>query len=130
MAGVPEYKKREETEFISEGSRKPLKILGASVLFALYLFFFIWALLSPFLGNTKISPDTVRFSFALFFGFALIFVAFIYSGYRAGVCPYCDKKLFFHKKQEGIRCFKCGRFLKIDWEKKVLRDENLEKTIM
>ena len=130
MANIPEYKKREETEFISEGGKKALKILGASLLFALYLFFFIWALLSPFIGDAKIPPDVVRFSFALFFGIALIFVAVIYSGYRAGVCPYCDKKLFFHRKQDGIRCFKCGRYIKIDWEKKVLRDENLDKTIM
>jgi len=129
MGNIPEYKKRYETEFISEGTKKPLKILGASLIFATYLFFFIWALLSPFLGATKIPPDVVRFSFALFFGIALIFVSLIYSGYTAGLCPYCDKKLFFHKKQEGIRCFKCGRYIKIDWEKKVLRDENLEKTI-
>ncbi|GBD03729.1 hypothetical protein HRbin19_01026 [bacterium HR19] len=125
-----EYKKRKETKFLSEGWKRPAKILALSVLLTLYLFFFIWALVSPFLSSdTKISPDTLRFSVAIFFSFALIFVTLIYSGYRVGPCPYCDKKLFFAKGREGIRCFRCGRYIKIDWQNKLLVDEEIEKKI-
>ncbi len=110
-----------ESPFISEGWKKPAKILVLSFLVCIYLFFFIWGLVSPFVKG-PIPSDVVRFSFALFFALSLIFTFAIYNGYIAAFCPYCEKKLFFHTKSEGIRCFRCGRFMKIDLQKRVIFD--------
>jgi DNA-directed RNA polymerase subunit RPC12/RpoP len=40
--------------------------------------------------------------------------------YAMGICPNCGRKLFFTKDKEGIRCFGCGKFLKIDSQRKKL----------
>jgi hypothetical protein len=113
-------KELKETDFVLHDWKKPLKILSLSFILSLYLFFFCWALVSPFTGDVKISQDMIRFSIALSFSFSLIFVSLIYLKYSAGICPNCGKKLFFTKDKEGIRCFRCGRFLKIDFARKKL----------
>ncbi len=113
-------KELKETDFILQDRKKPLKILSLSFILSLYLFFFCWALVSPFLGIAKITQDIIRFSFALFFSSSLIFVSLIYLKYSAGICPNCGKKLFFTKDKDGIRCFRCGRFVKIDFARKKL----------
>lgn len=117
-----EYKRDTESPFIYEGWKKPAKILTLSLLGCIYLFFFVWSAVSPFVGINKISPYIVRFSLALFFAIFLIFSFLVYSGYISSLCPYCGKKLFFYKKSEGIRCFRCGRFMKIDMQKRVIFD--------
>jgi DNA-directed RNA polymerase subunit RPC12/RpoP len=109
-----------ETDFMNEGWKKPAKILILSLILSFFFFFLFWTLISPILWVSKIHQDIVRFSFALFFSLSLIFVSLIYMKYAMGACPSCGKKLSFTKDKEGIRCFGCGRFLKIDSQRKKL----------
>jgi len=109
-----------ETDFMNEGWKKPAKILILSLILSFFFFFLFWTFISPFLWVSKIHQDIVRFSFAFFFSLSLIFVSLIYMKYAVGNCPNCGKKLFFTKDKEGIRCFGCGKFLKIDSQRKKL----------
>ncbi len=113
--------KMAESHFLSEGSKRIFKIFVLAVILTFYFFFLVWTIFSPFISSS-ISGDFIRFSVLLLFGLALIFVVFVYSGYAVAECPNCGKRLFFYKKVGGMRCFRCGKFLKVDFGRRVIVD--------
>lgn len=116
-----DYRRGKESDFISELWHKPLKILVLTLLLGVYFFFFVWSLVSPFFDR-NLSPDVVRSSFLIFVAVAFVVVVVLYSQYSVALCPNCGKKLFFTKVRDYIRCFKCGRFLRIDFERRKVVD--------
>lgn len=116
-----EYSKGKESAFSNESGVKFLKIGVLTLLLSTYFFFLVWAAASPLISS-PIKSNILGISVLVFIVVALVVVVYIYSQYFVSVCPNCGKKLFFTNVRDYIRCFKCGRHLKIDFQNKKLID--------
>lgn len=115
------YEKKKESEFLKESPIKFVKIASLTVLLWIYFIFLSWAAVSPFI-SFNIKTNIFLGSLVVLFVIAFFVVYFIYSQYFLSNCPNCGRKFFFTKVRDYIRCFKCGRFLRIDFQNRKLID--------
>jgi len=116
------YKKNKESEFLNEPPvLRYVKLTLLTFVLWIYFIFLVWASVSPFVSS-NIKLNFFFGSLPVLFVIAFSVVYFIYRQYFVSSCPNCGKKLFFTNVRDYIRCFKCGRFLKIDFQNKKLID--------
>lgn len=118
---MPHHISGKTSDFLLESWRKTAKILALTVLLGVFLFFLVWSLLSPFISQS-VEPKIAGLSLVLFFIISLVVVVTIYSQYSVALCPNCGRKMFFANIRDYVRCFRCGRLLKIDFQNKKLVD--------
>lgn len=113
---------KKESDFLNESfALGSVKLVLLTFLLWIYFIFLSWGAVSPFVSS-NVKVNFFLGSLPVLFVIAFFVVYFIYRQYFVSICPNCSRKLFFTSVRDYIRCFKCGRFLKIDFQNKKLID--------